>query len=95
MKTTQGSAHIPSAPLPQVHLNGTSQPELLQGYHYAYRALETFRHSFAESTCNPRDYYVQDDSEAYSKARASRDAVLSLVQEIEQYLADHIYHLSE
>jgi hypothetical protein len=95
MNVTKGSKHIPPAPLPVVHLNGTSREDLIHGYHYAYRALESFREALASSTCNPRDYYILDDNEPYPRAKEIRNQVFALVDEIEQYISDHIYHLTD
>jgi hypothetical protein len=95
MKYTQGSAHIPPAPLPTVHLNGTAKEDLSRSYYYASRALRTFREAFSESICHGRDYYVSQDPQAFINAREVRATVFGLVGEIEKYLADHIYHISE
>lgn len=78
--------------LPSIHLNGTSRKMLREDYSKAYHALEEFRDAFASIEFNARDYYVQGP-DAFSRARAERDAQLLHIGELMTYLEAHLMHI--
>lgn len=80
-------------PLPTVHLNGTSRAELEEGYRNACEALKAAYDALAAATCNARDYYVQEDPEAYSNARYERSRMLAGVDDAIDYALAHYAHL--
>ena len=54
--------------VPTVHLNGTSKDALVKNLENAYRALLEACRSLNETAPHGRDYCVQEDPEAFSKA---------------------------
>jgi hypothetical protein len=73
--------------IPRVHLNGTSEAELLQQIHEARHALRNALTVMARGTPHDRDYYVIGD-DAGPQAREQHYArvakVESVLEELEQ-----------
>lgn len=61
---------------PTLHLNGTGAASLQREYYAFYKAVNSAIEALADATLNARDYYVQGP-EAYSQARAERDAAFA------------------
>lgn len=80
--------------LPTIHLNGTSREMLLEGYDAAYRKLLKFRRAFREIEFNARDYYVAEP-EAWGNACEERQKMSTYINNLIDYLEEHIVHLTE
>ena len=72
----------PELIIPTIHLNGTSREELLSQLQAAARATADACLKLADAAPHPRDYYVQYDTEAYTKARAQHEARLEKLRQI-------------
>ena len=81
-----------SFPLPRLHLNGTGQTMLVDGYAKAHKAAEAAETALAEIEFNARDYYVISD-DAFVKARAKRAEMFAKLQEVQAYLHAHLEEL--
>lgn len=84
----------PAAPLPTVHMNGTGRARLIEGYRNAWESLQTAIEILAKAECHPRDYYVQDDPDAYVKARAQRDQQFTDLHRIQSEIGAILEHLA-
>lgn len=80
---------------PTVHLNGTSRDELLRQHVEAHIALRVALDKMGEASPHARDYYVSNDSGAFTKARLQHQArceaiakVMAELQEIAETLAE-------
>jgi len=75
---------------PTIHLNGTSERNLKEGYNAAADALEDFIERWGAVEFNARDYYVQDGwptaDTAYSEAREERDEMGAHIRAVQDYL---------
>lgn len=60
--------------VPTVHLNGTAKIDLIGLVETAHFALNVAIERLQETAPNARDYYVQKDPGAFSKARAEHEA---------------------
>lgn len=67
---------------PTVHLNGTSQRELLQGYVDAIRALREAERAMAQAAPNARDYYVKGPDVVREAMRQHADRMVKLAEVI-------------
>jgi hypothetical protein len=74
------------APLPTVHLNGTSREALLRQQLDVIRALQNAKRVICENAPHARDYYVQKDPQAFAKAR---DACIARVQTLDALIAEY------
>lgn len=54
--------------VPTVHLNGTSKRELLEQLEHAHLAVNKAMTELSKASPNARDYYVQSNVHAFSKA---------------------------
>lgn len=80
--------------MPTVHLNGTGRARLIEGYENAWRSLQATIETLAKAECHPRDYYVQDDPDAFVKARAQRDQQFADLQRIQSEIGAILEHLA-
>ena len=67
--------------IPSVHLNGTSQKNLLAELETAYSAVNAANDALRQVTVHGRDYYVQGDH-AYPQARHEMDARLGALEQV-------------
>jgi hypothetical protein len=75
--------------VPTVHLNGTSQEELLEQWRNVYRATYTLLDALAKATPHGRDYYVQGpDGEGITQARKEHAARIKAVHDLQAECAD-------
>lgn len=78
---------------PTVHLNGTSQDELLDQLTTATQAIREAQKALANAAPNGRDYYVQSDPRAIYKAQdehcARMQKLTDVLRELEE-IAEHI-----
>jgi hypothetical protein len=81
-----------SFPLPRLHLNGTGQAMLIDGYAKAHKAVEAASDALAGIEFNARDYYVISNT-AYSEARAKRTEMFAKLEEVRAYLHAHLEEL--
>ena len=88
------TATKPTATMPTIHLNGSGRDRLVSGYTDAWRAMQKAREALANVEFHARDYYVSDDTEAYQKARAQRDAQFADLNRIQQEIEAIIMHIS-
>lgn len=70
--------------LPTFHLNGSDAETLLNEYEAVCTALRKAVVALEEATCNPRDFYVQEDG-AWERARAERTEMFSKLREVQNY----------
>jgi hypothetical protein len=82
------------ATVPTVHLNGTSFNDLRDGYADAYRAIDKAMDALAKAELNGRDFYVQGP-DAYSQARAERDAAYSKLLAAHDYVGEMLFGICE
>ncbi len=76
---------------PTVHLNGTSEERLLDGYTHAMSALLNAIKAMEDCAPNGRDYYVNDgDISAAAAEHAARVASLVAVRCDLNELAEHV-----
>lgn len=73
--------------IPTIHLNGTSGKDLQKEYHAAYKAIDAAIDALANTTCNGRDFYVQDAG-AYYQARDERQAALDKLHDAKGYVEE-------
>jgi hypothetical protein len=73
--------------IPTVHLNGTSGADLKREYLSAYEAIDNAIEALAGATLNARDFYPQG-ADAYSQARAERDAAFAKLREAQVYIEE-------
>jgi hypothetical protein len=71
-----------TAPVPTIHLNGTSGDALLRQIVVALTALRKAREAMCEGAPHGRDYYVQSDPDAFKKARAAHQNRLTRIEHI-------------
>lgn len=81
-------------PMPTVHLNGSGRDRLVSGYTEAWKALQKARETLAKVEFHPRDYYVNEDPDAFQKARDQRDAQFGDLNRIQQEIEAIVLHLS-
>lgn len=80
-------ADIIDAPLPTIHLNGTSKEELGREAREALKALYALRDALKDVTVHPRDFYTQPDgAEACRKASAGKCYSFDALAAIEEHL---------
>ena len=79
---------------PTVHLNGTGYKDLWNGYEAAYEAVRAAKEALEKVEFNARDYYVQD-SFAFSKARDHRYEQWQALDQVEEYLLQHLQSLRD
>lgn len=80
--------------LPTVHMNGTSQKDLWQGYEAAYAAVKAAQEAYRKIKFNARDYHVQE-GDTFPKARNKRDEIWRALKKAEAYLFVHLISLQE
>lgn len=74
--------------IPTVHLNGTSATGLRQQYLEAYTAVQNAITALSQSAPHGRDYYVQKDPAAYTKAAGEhQDRMTRLLSVQDELLA--------
>ena len=83
-----------TAPMPMVHLNGTSRRQLQEGYQNAWAALQNAIEVLAKAELHPRDFYIHPDPNAFVKAREQRDRQFSDLRRIQQEIEAICLHLS-
>jgi len=71
--------------VPSIHLNGTGATTLREEYANAYEALNKAVEAFVNTTCNARDFYVQDQG-AFDKARHERAEALEQLRKSQHYV---------
>lgn len=83
---------------PTIHLNGTGRDALFNGYAEAARALRTAIEKLCDAAPNARDYYVQEDANAFREACAEQmsrvGCMRSVLAEIEE-LAEHVMEVGK
>jgi hypothetical protein len=79
---------------PTIHINGTGYKDLWNGYEQAYDAVRAAQEAIRKIGFNARDYYVQS-SAAYSKAREERIEQYKKLNEVEEYLLQHLMAIQE
>jgi hypothetical protein len=80
--------------LPSIHLNGTGRKMLTEDYTAAYDAVHNAIRALRNIEFNARDYYTQG-ADAFHRARTQRDVQLHHLDEVQQYVRAHLFHLSE
>jgi len=81
---------------PTVHINGTSEDQLLEGYCDAMNALLDAIKKLEACSPNARDYYVNDgDINAACTEHANRVADLIAVRRDINKLAEHVAGLND
>jgi hypothetical protein len=79
---------------PTIHMNGTSYQDLWNGYENAYNAVRAAQDAIRAIEFNSRDYYVQSN-QAYSKASDERIEQYTKLNEVEEYLLQHLMAIQE
>jgi hypothetical protein len=80
--------------LPMVHLNGTSQKTLFEGYLKARDAILDAMHAMNEVTFHSRDYYTIGNG-AWPAAVSERREEMAKLEHVYQYLSKHIEHIAD
>lgn len=80
--------------LPLVHLNGTSREMLISGYLEALNALRVARLRFGAIEFNARDYYPRGP-DSFPEARSWRELQHDRLEAVQQYLEEHLEHLTK
>lgn len=81
-------ADIIDAPLPTIHLNGTSTQELGREATAALTALYALREALKDVTVHARDFYIQPDgSDKLKAAQNGRHRSFEALAAIEEHLA--------
>ena len=71
---------------PTIHLNGTSQQSLAEGYEKSVNALRVAQDALCAAAPNGRDYYPQGDSASYTARDEHQDRLKrtkSVIEELE------------
>lgn len=68
--------------IPMVHLNGTGHKGLTEQYESAYRAVNSAVDALALIAPHGRDYYLQEDPAAYTKARGEHIDRMTRLQSV-------------
>lgn len=71
--------------IPTVHLNGTSQNDLLQQLIDATSTLRTAREAMQKAAPNGRDYYVQNDNALRTAIQQHTDRLTKIDEVIADY----------
>lgn len=72
--------------VPTVHLNGSSRDDLVGQCREVYRAITQAMEALNQAAPHARDYYVQDDPEAFEKARRQHEArAQKLIEVMDEY----------
>lgn len=79
---------------PQVNLNGTSQPALVQQYQRAYDKLREAIDAFADAHPHGRDYQTLPDGSYDAAAHEFREHLLAL-DKAQAYVEAIVMHLLE
>lgn len=74
-------------PMPTVHLNGTSQSELLDQFRAVYDALETVETAMRLASPHGRDYYVQEPGALAAAVASHTDRVSTIDNMRQEYFA--------
>lgn len=70
---------------PIIHLNGTSGEELLNQAENAERALREAYDAICKAAPHARDYYVNQDPDAFRKARKAHDGHVDQLNDLITY----------
>lgn len=81
--------------LPTIHLNGTSAESLHEEYHSLRLAVEVAIKALESATCNARDFYPQEDRDAYQKARKERAEMFEHLCAVSDYAEAWEFHAFE
>lgn len=89
--------HTPEAvlTLPTVHLNGSGRQRLLDINQAALAAIDAALEALHEAAPHGRDYYVNPDPEAYSKAAVEHGARIDTLTKVRQDCETLIQHVYE
>lgn len=68
--------------IPTAHINGTSEEELMRQLQQAVSFLEAGRQALAQTAPHGRDYYVQSDKGALTKATQQHEARMRKVKDV-------------
>jgi len=79
---------------PTIHMNGTSYQDLWNGYEQAYDAVRAAQDAIRQIEFNGRDYYVQS-AEAFSNARDERIEQYAKLNDVEEYLLQHLLAIQQ
>lgn len=80
---------------PIVHLNGSSARSLAEGYSEAALAISDAAEKLAAANPHPRDYYVDRDPDAFTKARDEHIARQEKLEAIRKELEELALHCIE
>lgn len=81
--------------LPTIHLNGTSAESLYEEYHALRLAVRVAIKALENATCNARDFYPQEDRDAYQKARKERTEMFEHLCAVSVYAEAWEFHAFE
>lgn len=68
--------------VPTIHINGTSEEELVRQYSNAVRFLQAGRDALAQTAPHARDYYIHKDKGVLAKATQQHEARMRKVKEV-------------
>ena len=80
--------------LPLIHMNGNDGERLLKQYRVAMRSIAKSREDLSDIEFHMRDYYPMGE-EACRKARSQREVIFQKMRDIEKYLEEHAFNISE
>jgi hypothetical protein len=78
---------------PTLHLNGTGFKMLYDSYEAAYRAIGDAKIALKNIEFHSRDYYVQADDKAWTKARDERTEQFRQLDKVEKEMLDILIDL--
>jgi hypothetical protein len=78
---------------PTLHLNGTGFKMLYEGYEAAYRAIGDAKIALSNIEFHSRDYYVNQDEQAWNKAVAERKAQFQALDKVEKEMLEILIDL--
>jgi hypothetical protein len=78
--------------LPTIHLNGTGEKMLMEGYRAAYEACSKAADAFYQLEFNGRDYYPQGDG-AWKKAHEEHCSRIARIDSVKVELLTIMMHI--
>ena len=78
--------------MPTVHLNGTSEKMLMEGYRAAFEACSKALDALHEIEFHPRDYYPQGQ-EAWEKAHSENCSRIARISSVKNELLTIAMHV--
>lgn len=72
--------------IPAIHINGTGRLALAEQYAQAALAIDDAIKALIEAAPHARDYYIQQDPDAFRKAVAEQESRVARLREVREEL---------